>query len=203
MPTIADLRTGLERAKGKRDHLKGSVKTLRQKLRETQRSLHAHEAAREVIRKVGLETQKRLQFHISEITSLALEAVFDDPYALVAEFVERRNRTECDLSFERGGELVNPLTSSGGGAVDIAAFALRVASWSMQTPKSRPVLILDEPCRFLSAGLLPKASEMLKEISERLGLQIIMVTHSEELMDSADRVIRVRMQGKKTLCTVS
>ena len=33
---------------------------------------------------------------------------------------------------------------------------------------------------------------MLKEISEKLGLQIIMVTHSEELIEAADKVFTIR-----------
>ena len=46
--------------------------------------------------------------------------------------------------------------------------------------------------RFLSRDLHHKATEMLKEISEKLGLQIIMVTHSEELIEAADKVFTIR-----------
>ena len=44
----------------------------------------------------------------------------------------------------------------------------------------------------LSRDLHHKAAEMLKEISEKLGLQIIMVTHSEELIEAADKVFTIR-----------
>jgi DNA repair exonuclease SbcCD ATPase subunit len=126
------------------------------------------------------------------VVSASLEAVFDDPYEMVVRFVQRRNKTECDLKFKRGQYEIDPLFASGGGAVDVAAFALRVASWSMQTPRSRPVLILDEPFRYLSPNLLPRASEMVKRISEELGIQIIMISHSDELIDSADKAFAVR-----------
>lgn len=188
------LRQALEQRRGRQQQLRGTVNSLKRQIRELKGSLRRHERAREIIREVGLATQQQLQYHISEITTLALEAVFPDPYALVVEFVQRRNKTECDLYFERGGERIDPITASGGGAVDVASFALRVASWSMAIPQSRSVLILDEPFRYLSTGLLPKAGEMLKQISDELKLQIIMVTHSEELVEAADKVFTVKQQ---------
>ena len=195
MSDVQSLRTSLERQKGSKEQIDKSLILCKEKIRDKKRDLYRHEQAREVIREVGLQTQKTLQFHISEITSLALEAVFDDPYKLVAEFVQRRNKTECDLYFLRDKSQVDPLSASGGGAVDVASFALRVASWSMQSPRSRNVLVLDEPFRFLSENLLPKASEMLQQISAQLGLQIIMVTHSEELMEAADKIFEVSIKN--------
>ena len=122
---------------------------------------------------------------------MVLEAVFDDPYTLKVEFIQRRNKTECDLLFVRNGKEIDPLESSGYGAVDIAAFALRVASWSMKIPRSRNTIILDEPMRFLSEDRQPFASQMLKELSERLGIQFIIVTHEDILTEYADKIFSV------------
>ena len=198
MNPIQDLRNKFERRKGQRDQIEISIGKLTEKIYDTKRDLRRHEEAREILRAVGLETQKQLQYHISDITSLALEAVFDDPYELIAEFVQRRNKTECDLYFSRRGSRVDPLDASGGGAVDVASFALRIAAWSMQSPKRRNVIILDEPMKFLDTQTdrLERASMMLKELSERLGLQFIIVTHEDTLTEHADRVFRVR-QSKK------
>jgi len=199
MTNIQNLRNALEQMKGKRDQIQHGIDNAEQFIREKKKDLRRHEQAREIIREVGLKTQQQLQFHISDITSLALEAVFDNPYKLITEFIQRRNKTECDLYFERDGNRIDPLSASGGGTVDVASFALRVASWSMQRPRSRNVLILDEPFRYLSSDLLPKASEMLNQISKKLKLQIIMVTHAEELIENADRVFEVKIKKGKSL----
>jgi len=199
MTNIQNLRNALEQMKGKRDQIQHGIDNAEQFIKEKKKDLRRHEQAREIIREVGLKTQQQLQFHISDITSLALEAVFDNPYKLITEFIQRRNKTECDLYFERDGNRIDPLSASGGGTVDVASFALRVASWSMQRPRSRNVLILDEPFRYLSSDLLPKASEMLNQISKKLKLQIIMVTHAEELIENADRVFEVKIKKGKSL----
>lgn len=188
---ITHIRQTLEQRKGQRAQIRKSIKETKQQIKTLKQQLSDHEKAREVIREVGLITQKQLQVHISDIVSLALEAVFPDPYTLEVDFIERRNRTECDLFFVRNEEKIDPITASGGGAVDVASFALRVASWSMALLHSRNTLILDEPFRYLSAELLPRAGEMLKQLAKELGLQIIMVTHSEELMENANMVFKV------------
>lgn len=195
---LQDLRNQLERARGRKAQIDSSITSTQEELRKIQVSLRRHESAREIIRKVGLETQQQLQFHISDITSLALESVFNDPYQLVVEFVQRRNKTECDLYFARQGENMDPLSASGGGAVDVAAFALRIASWSMMSPRTRPVIILDEPLRFLSADNQEKASVMIKELSQRLGLQFIIVTHEPILAAYADKVFEVSIKKGKS-----
>ena len=189
---ITAFRHALEKRKGQREQIQNTIQVLKQQIKKLKQDLSQNEKAREIIREVGLATQKQLQFRISDITSLALEAVFSDPYTLEVDFVERRNRTECDLFFGRNGEKINPLAASGGGAVDVASFALRVASWTMALPHSRNTLVLDEPFRYLSAELLSRAGEMLKKISEELQLQILLVTHSGELMEYADKTFKVK-----------
>lgn len=189
--TLQLLRNKLEQQKGQRQQIETSISTLKQTLTEIQRNLNRHEQAREIVRSVGLATQKSLQYHISDITSLALEAVFPDPYELKVEFVERRNKTECDLKFVRGDMEIDPLTASGVGAVDVAAFALRIASWSMARPRTRNVIILDEPFRFLSENYQEQASTMLKELSTKLGIQFLVITHEMTLASFADRTFEV------------
>jgi DNA repair exonuclease SbcCD ATPase subunit len=205
MMNTQELRNKLEKLKGKKEEVQDKISSLTEEIQSKTKSLKRHEKAREVIREVGMKTQQQLQYHISDITSLALESVFKDPYELAVEFVQRRNKTECDLYFVRDGNKIDPMTASGVGAVDIAAFALRIAAWSMQTPHTRPVIILDEPFKHLK-GLEPNklVLEMIHEISKRLGIQIIMVSDEriprEDIIEAADKVFEVtahKVKGNK------
>lgn len=196
MPEIKTIRKKLEQQKGQRQILLQQIARYQKEITELTEKRDNLEQARELIREVGLRTQQQLQYHISDITSLALSAVFEDPYELKVDFVQRRNKTECDLIFVRDEKEIDPLEASGYGAVDVAAFALRVASWSMQQPRTRNVIILDEPMRFLSADRQQYAGKMVKELSERLGIQFIIVTHEEVFSQYADRVFNVSMKDK-------
>jgi len=195
---LTELRNRLEREKGKCLHIENTITKIKTDLIVNKRSLRQHEQAREIIREAGLKTQQELQIHISDITSLALEAVFDNPYQLVAEFVQRRNKTECDLYFVREGERTDPLSATGGGAVDVASFALRVASWSMQFPRSSNTIILDEPLKYLSSEYQEQGSAMIKEISKKLGIQFLIITHNETLASYANRTFKTTIRKGTT-----
>lgn len=151
-----------------------------------------------IIQQAAQLTQQQLEYHISELVTLALESVFDDPYKLRVVFETKRGKTEAHVYFEdRNGNAVEPLDASGGGAVDVASFALQVSLWSLGNPKTSPVLILDEPLKWLKGGSMPdKGAALLKEISSRLGIQIIMVSHSDELIESSDNLVRVQMKNR-------
>jgi len=190
--TIASLRTELEQRKGRLVQIKLDLRECKRFLKHTNRDLIKHMQAREVVKTVGLATQQQLEYHFSDIVTSALQAVFPDPYSLSVKFVERRGKTECDLGFERDDVVIDPISASGGGAIDVAGFALRIAAWSMRHPKSQPVLILDEPFRYLSTDLQEKAGGMLHEISSRLNIQMIIVTHEEELISCGDKIFSVR-----------
>jgi len=189
--TVKEIRSKLDQQKGRKLQVEKDLETITNELREQKSGLIRHEKAREIIREVGLKTQQQLQFHISDVVSSALDAVFDNPYELKVEFVQRRNKTECDLIFKRGELEIDPIEASGVGAIDVASFALRIASWSMMRPKTRNVIILDEPFRYLSTNYQEQASAMIKEISQKLGIQFIIVTHEETLTTNADKVFEV------------
>jgi len=188
---ISQLNKTYQQKKGEQNKLRQLIKVAKLNINSYKKELVEYEQAREIVREVGLKTQQNLQFHISDIASLALNAVFDDPYELKVDFVQRRNKTECDLLFVRDGNEIEPMEASGYGAVDIASFALRVASWSLKNQKSRPVIILDEPMRFLSQDRQTFASNMIKELSDKLHIQFIIVTHEEVLTEYADKTFFV------------
>ena len=192
--TIQQLRHKLEQQKGSKNTVLLSLAIIQKELEEKRVSLHRHEEAREIIRTVGQKTQESISFHIKDIVSLALDSVFDEPYEFAIDFTNRRSKTECDLYFVRNGNKIDPLTASGVGAVDIASFALRIASWSMARPRTRNVIILDEPFRFLSENYQERASQMVKEISQKLGIQFLIITHEMMLTSAADRIFEVSIK---------
>lgn len=195
---LKDLRSRVDNEKGKQSQVMSDVRKLKGNIRALRKAVKNHEKAREILKLVGGQTQQQLQFHISDITSLALDAVFPDPYILEARFIERRNKMECDLFFVRDGEEMDPMDASGGGTIDIASFALRIASWSMARPNSRNTIILDEPMKNLSEEYQEQASKMIKEVSDRLGLQFIIVTHEPVLSAWADREFKTTIHNKVT-----
>lgn len=190
---LKKLRHALEAKKGSLDSLTTQLISVQKELDSLQKELiHAHEE-QFIIQIVAKETQGELEYQISELVTLAMQSVFDNPYEFGIDFVIRRGQTEADLYFERDGQRYDPLLSCGVGTIDVASFGLRMAHWTLANPKSRNTLILDEPFRHIKGTKdNERALAMVKELSHRLQVQVIMVSDEriprEMIMDLADKV---------------
>lgn len=194
--TIKGFRAFLNEETGRQTHLQKSIDRNETRLQRLEKDLEDSKKAQEVINIVAKATQEELQYHLSDLVSLAMSGIFPDPYGLKVEFTPRRGKVEADMNFEKNGNLVDPLSATGGGTVDVGGLSLRFSCWAIGSPRTRPVLILDEPLKWLKGNDLPmKGSQMIQEISKKLGLQIIMVSHDPELIEGADKIISVSIKN--------
>jgi hypothetical protein len=172
------------------DHLETSISEEKAKLKEAEALLHRTQAAQEILQLIAQAVQQKAHERISAVVTSCLQSVFGkDAYAFKIVFERKRGRTEASLRFTRGDLDVDPMTASGGGVVDVAAFALRVACLMLHRPRLSKLIVLDEPFKFVSADYRDNVRLMLEELSEDLGLQIVMVTHIDEL--ETGKIIRL------------
>lgn len=200
---LDDLNSKLTRACAVRDRAVQESVALGKARDETVRLLEDAESARTYIQTVAQLTQEELQHHVSDLVTLALRSVFGDEYEFVVRFVTKRGRTEADLILRRGDEEIEDVMGSvGGGVVDVVAFALRLTMWTLRRPKTRPIMVMDEPFKHLSAGLQPLMAGALKELSKKMGVQMLIVTHEDALVEDtgADVVFHVGKKKGKTQC---
>lgn len=197
---ITELRRRHTQETTKKEVLQKSLAEIKESLQTEEVLLDNCQKARVIVQTVAEQTQKKIEYHISNLVSMALSSVFPDPYEFALKFVQRRNKTEADLLFLKDGKEGSPMDISGGGALDVASFALRVAIWSIKP--TRRTMILDEPGKFISRDLQIKFSEMIKQLSTSLGLQFIIVSHIPEITEAADKVFEVTNKNGESFVTV-
>lgn len=149
--------------------------------------------AQALVQDTAKDTQDQLRYHLQDLVNTALTSVFPGVYDFHIDFEVARGSTSADIWLSKDGTRIDPLTSTGGGVVDVVAFALRLVAWSLSHTDN--VIVLDEPFKFLSMGLRPLAGELLSKLSKQLGLQIIYVTHDPELVGVADRIFEVTIKN--------
>lgn len=178
----------VERISFRLKHLEETIKQEQKELDKAEVAILRTQDAQEILQHLAQAVQQKAHQKISEVVTLCLRAVFgEDAYEFGIEFERKRGKTEAILKFKRGELDADPLSATGGGVVDVAAFALRVSCLMLHRPKLSKLIILDEPFKFVSAQYRSKVRTMLEELSQDLKIQIVMVTHSEEL--SAGKVI--------------
>lgn len=150
------------------------------KFTSTQQDYEEAQEALAVAKVVSQQIQTMVHAQINGVVSRCLEAVFDEPYEFKIIFETKRSKTEARMVFIRDGKEYDPLSSCGGGVVDVAAFALRVAAITLSRPQGRLLLVMDEPFKFVSRMYRSRVKAMLDTLARDMGFQFIMVTHIDE-----------------------
>ena len=198
-----NLRTKYERLQTKREVLRNEHNSKIQYLEVLKKKYENFVKARWVLTEVSKATQIRFKERVESLVTMAIQSVFDRSFKFVLYFEHKRNKLECRPVVMEGDDEFVPKDDMGGGIIDIISFALRVVLWSLQIPKSRNTLILDEPMKYVGKGvLLDRAGQMLKEISHRLNIQLIVVTHEPQLAQAADVVYNVEHIKGRSVVTL-
>ena len=149
-------------------------KTLKEEHLQVEHILQAQKIVQEAAEAIQTQAHNR----ISGVVTRCLKAVFgEDAYEFKINFSQKRGRTEADLLFVRDGVEMDPTTASGGGTLDLASFALRLACLQLALPRRRKLLVLDEPFKMVSANHLPAIRELLLSLSNELKIQFLIITH--------------------------
>ena len=182
---FTEIKEKLNTLKVKKQSNEELLKSRKQRLEEIKTETEEVLKSISVCQSVATEVQKQLSVKIDTIVNLALATCFGDEYTFKLNYVPARGKTEVEFLLLQNGKEIDPMNQNGGGLIDILCFALRVAVFNIS--HTDDVMVFDEPFRFVSKGLREKVAEVVHTFSERLNIQIVEVTHVEELMDNSDR----------------
>ena len=197
--TVQEVVSEYNEIRVKRDLLKSSIDKKRADLSVLKVKNERQVKARWILTEVSQMTQKRFQTKVETLVTMAIRSVFDRPFEFHLEFERKRNRMECrPIIVETDkGIYDDPEYDLGGGILDIVSFAFRIVLWSLQKPHSRNIIILDEPMKNMGR-LISLGGQVLKEISYKLNLQLIIVTHDDGLTEIGDKVFQITHDGTKS-----
>lgn len=136
------------------------------------------EEARTITQAIAEEIQRRAHERIARVVTRCLAAVFDDPYEFNIRFDKKRGRTEAVLEFSKEGKVFDdPLNEVGGGVLDVAGLALRLAVALVSRPPCRLTFVLDEPwSNVRGTENRRRTGRLLSVLAEEFGVQWIVNT---------------------------
>lgn len=154
-----------------------------------------------LIREAAQITLSNLSVRIGTIVTKALTKVLGSRYRFGIDFDIKYNKLATSMYLEKDGNKYDLRRDNGDGVVDIVSLALRIAVLCLDRRKLRRLLILDEPCGAVSVNYQPLLGSMLKQLSDMLDIQVIMVASHGSTMqipeakvfDSADFATGVRL----------
>jgi len=126
---------------------------------------------------------------VESIVNSALGSVYqDNPPKFDCDIGMLRNRSAIVpyIVKEIGGSKIKRQPDGfGGGVGDVVSLILRLVL--LKASGAVPILIADEPFKFLGEKQVPYASMLLKELCNRLGIQTIVTTHHKATVEASDK----------------
>ena len=174
-----------------REKIESDIDVNKNRLSICQARQDALVSCREIMNIVSMLTHEKVKEVIECLVTDSLQSVLDDSYSFRLESTIMRNKAEMTPVVDIDGHSHSLKDELGGGVVDIVSFSLRVILWAISSNKTAGVIILDEPGKFISKDRLFLFGEMIKKLSEMMGIQFIIITHEDELSVYADRSFMV------------
>ena len=203
---IQQARAHVERRIGEADRLHRDRDAVEAKLAVNRQTLTDFEEVVLLLQRTATTARETACQQIELLVTQFLRAVFGPDYSFRIDMTERAGRAEADFYVlsEYEGQLLKtrPQDARGGGVVDVISLGLRIAMLQTYRPALAGPLLADEPAKHVSEDLIQAVAHLLKMVSDEFKRQIIMVTHSEELMEAADRVFKVQIHSGRSHVTM-
>ena len=184
--TMQEIHDKLAYAKQHRENLENQRKYNNISFEKSEQEYAVSLETQRLIREASQLTLSNLSVRIGTIVTKALTQVLGEGYKFNLDFDIKYNKLAADMYLEKDGKRYDLKRDNGDGVVDIVALALRVAILCLDRRKLRRLLILDEPCGAVSVNYQPVLGKMIKQLSDMLDLQVIMVASHGSNMQIPD-----------------
>ncbi len=184
----------------KYNYAKGKYDTYVEQQKDIEEKYIAAKNLRKVIQDVSIivqqtakETQEQIKLHINALVTQALHTVYpEDLHDFELQFDLKRNTTVIEPLLISDGHELDPEDNSIGMS-EVIAFALRLALLTIG--KKPKFVLLDEPFTAVSTHHNVLMSEFIKQVSEDMGIQILLTSHVEELHNYAHTTYNIVKEG--------
>ncbi len=198
--TATSLRSRLDRVVGRRDEVLRRVDDTKASIRHLSNEEHLCQLVAELFRRlIDAEVNAGVQAVESLLTE-GLSAVFSDQQISVrSEVGVSRGKVSVDLittQKQADGTISEGSTidAFGGAVTTVQSVLLRLIV--VMRRGLRPVLLLDETLPAFDANYVDAMGKFLRLLCERIGVDILLVTHNTALVEASHRAYRIRRTPK-------
>ncbi|HPY55278.1 MAG TPA: hypothetical protein PLI14_06440 [Bacilli bacterium] len=172
------------------EYLRSKRKEINNELKNKKQYLDLVLESQNILQQVALEVQSRLTISVNSIVNTAVNSVFDEEYFFNLDFVTKRQHTTVEYTLKKGDLITTNIPiSTGGGILSVISFALRLACLLLSGKNK--ILILDENFSHVAKNKQEQIGNMLSVLAEKLGVQLILITHEDELNPPGNKCFEI------------
>jgi DNA repair exonuclease SbcCD ATPase subunit len=194
---LTRVRNILENQRGEARHIAQTGTRVHAEIRELESVHGLHERAAHVLTAIGEQRQDHAQRQIEALVTQGLQTIFDHTlsFHLIPGVRAKTPVLDPVIRSQLDGTTVDTdvLTARGGGLAATVGFLLRLVILLLSRHRQDTILFLDETFAHVSADYTPRLVEFLKDLADKTGVQIVLVTHDEAFLDAADTIYRFEL----------
>ncbi len=156
-----------------------------------------------LLNSLGEDRQLKAQQTIEDLVTRGLQTIFDESLSFhITQTVKGKSASvEFTVRTTLDGKIIETpvMEARGGGLAATIGFLLRLVVMLLSKgTATENILILDETFAHVSDEYLGPLGEFLREVVDKTGVQIVMVTHQPEFTEYADKVYHFSTVDGKT-----
>lgn len=188
---------------GQRQSLLDQKEGLEQEIEDLKETTVVLDQVTALLNTIGEDKQQQAQEKIEGIVTRGLHAIFGDAFSfhIVQTMKGKSASVEFFIRTNIGDSVIETpvLESRGGGLAAIVGFLLRVTVMLLDRGADKAnVLVLDETFGMVSDEYLDPLAEFIRELVDKTGIQVILVTHQPEWSEYADKTVRFGIRNGST-----
>jgi DNA repair exonuclease SbcCD ATPase subunit len=197
---IKSRRAALAKLQAENDLVKSQSDAFAEKIGELSKLLGTGQEALQFLEDVANSRRSALKAQIEAVVTEALQIVYGPELKVELTYDVKAGRSYVDVQIVKStpaGDVKRTMEGIGGGVSDTVSVPLRllVLLASKQTDR---VCLLDEAYKHVDLERVERAAEFVAEIARRLGIQVVMCSHHEAMLDAADTVYSVSESAGKS-----
>lgn len=187
---IADLKSRCDKLDGFYTALRSRAKALEDEQKMLKKEIDLLTKTSTVLKHLlDLKVKDEIK-RMAGLITYGLKTIFEDQNLTFApNITKKRDKINIELKTSNNG-VEGEFGSFGGSVAVIESFLLRILC--ILKMKLARLMLLDETFASVGEEYIPNTSRLISELSKKLGLDILLVTHQKEFQAYADHVYRVK-----------
>ena len=197
MEKIKHLKTLIDKNTFIKDSLEEKQEKIQKDMNDINKETDSLLELKDFLMSVSANYRDQLCNLFTSLVTEALTSIFEKDIRFNIKLYSYRNEPAIDVSVIENNLEVDPQKSCGGGLNDIISFVIKIIFIYLK--KSSRIIILDEPLKFLSRDYIEQSSNFIHDISKRMNIQIILVSHKPDLEISCDKLITIEKNENRSM----
>lgn len=178
------------------ERLQEQKKELFDRITAVQNEIERTVQEKALITKASEWARKQAKARVDSLTTNALQHILEEDISCEAVIDEKRGRPHLEFIIHSTSTHNHlpvqglPEDSSGGGVADVLGIVLQVIL------DQRGPFIIDEKTKQLSRDRILRLGHFLRDICEQMQIQMIILSHETELIESSHRTFRAISPGE-------